>query len=117
MLTSHNRTLLRNAGFIDIELQKFESADAFPNGPLENFPAWMTMMDSRREWVEDKINRGWTEDEIERELANYYRHDSRRTPFDFLRAEYRPPKKSRDYQNMITRRNKNIIKEELPNYF
>jgi hypothetical protein len=41
--------------------------------------------------------------------------DPKRNPFDFLKAEYKPPKKV-DFANIIRRRKKAQIQEELEGY-
>jgi len=52
---------------------------------------------SRRQWIQDLLKQGWTEEEIAREARAYYARDSKRSPWDFIRAEYRPPAK-KDYR-------------------
>jgi len=58
---------------------------------------------SRREWVDSLLGQGWTIDEIEREARAYYTRDTRRSPWDFIRIEYRPPTK-KDYREAARRR-------------
>jgi hypothetical protein len=54
----------------------------------------------RGRWIRDLRARGWTDEEIERELHAYYMRDTKRSPWDFIRVEYRPPRRKdfRDYR-------------------
>lgn len=110
---------LRHAGFLESEIMKLAEAKTSKgeDQPPVNLssPAWTRVLESRREWWIDKVDRGWTTHEIVAELENYYRRDSKRTPFDFLRAEYRPPKKL-DYLEIVRRRHKEEIESELGRY-
>jgi hypothetical protein len=63
----------------------------------------------------DKIDRGWTEQEIINELQNYYRRDAKRNPWDFIRAEYKPPKR-KDYMEIARARAASQISSELEGY-
>ena len=111
-----NADLLRNAGFTENEIQQFDEAPNFPQDSLIGHPAWMTMIENRQEWVRDKIQRGWQKDEIENEIMNYYLRDLQRTPFDFLKAEYKPPKKH-DYMDMIRKRHEVQISGDIQDYY
>ena len=98
---------LRAAGFLDYEIEQYATAvdsESKPQPPIDiSQPVWQRAMKSRRDWVEDKISRNWTEAEIREELMNYYRRGEKRSPWDFLRIEYRPPTRI-DYREAIRRR-------------
>lgn len=72
-------------------------------------------MKSRSDWIKDKIERGWEDDEITEELRNYYRRGEKRSPFDFLRIEYKPPTKV-DYREAVRRRAEARVKVALGRY-
>jgi len=88
---------LLTAGFLQHEIDELAGAkDAQgkdqPPIILER-PVWQSVMKSRQDWWIDKVNRNWTEDDIHREIMGYYERNSQRSPWDFLKAEYKPPKK------------------------
>ncbi len=88
---------LTAAGFLQHEIDELAGAKD-PSGkdqPAINLssPIWQATLKSRQDWWIDKINRNWTEDDIHREIIGYYEKNSERSPWDFLKAEYKPPKK------------------------
>jgi len=100
------QTLLA-AGFLQYEVDQYAKAVDPAGNPQPavdlSQPVWQRAMRSRRDWVEDKINRGWSEAEIQDELMNYYRRGEKRSPWDFLKIEYRSPKRL-DYLEAVRRR-------------
>lgn len=48
---------------------------------------------TRTAWITDLRRRGWTWPQIRKEREAYYTRNKRRNPFDFIKAEYKPPKK------------------------
>lgn len=118
-ISANDASRLRQAGFIESEIMEFANAvtaKGEPQPPVDlDSPVWQSVLESRREWWIDKVDRGWTEHEIVAELENYYRRDSKRNPFDFIRAEYRPPKK-RDYMEIARKRQAAEIANELEGY-
>ena len=110
---------LRESGFLEAEIMAIaeaKTAKGEDQPPVDlDSPIWQSVMESRRDWRVDKISRGWTEYEIVSELQNYYRRDSRRSPFDFLRAEYKPPQK-KDYMEIVRKRAAAQIARELKGY-
>ena len=119
-ISQHDAIRLRQAGFLEHEIQELANAktvDGKDQPPINlDAAAWQAVLKSRSEWWTDKVDRGWSEDEITNELSNYYKRDRKRTPFDFLRAEYKPPRKA-DYISIIRKRHEQEIKEELEGYF
>ena len=98
---------LRLAGFIEFELEEFSTATT-PSGQPQpaidlDGEVWQRVLESRRDWTTDKIVRGWTRDEIENVIMEYYLTKEGRSPWDFLKIEYRPPEKL-DYKAAIRRR-------------
>lgn len=119
-ISQYDADNLANAGFTPYEIQQISQAttsSGTSQTPVNtDSPIWQAVIRSRRDWVEDKIARGWNWMEIRNEIENYYRRDAKRSPFDFLRAEYKPPKRM-DYIEMIRRRTQADIEENLDNYF
>ena len=118
-ISANDASRLRQAGFIESEIEGFANAvtaNGEPQSPIDlDSPVWQAVIESRREWWIDKVDRGWTEHEIVAELENYYRRDSKRNPFDFIRAEYKPPRK-RDYMDIARKRAASQIEGELEGY-
>lgn len=100
---------LRDDGFQDFEIEQFASAKT-PNGldqPAIDIHSslWQAVRHSRREWYDSKLKRGWTNYQIVDEIRRYYRKRSDRSPFDFLKAEYKPPQRL-DYISAVKARSK-----------
>lgn len=53
----------------------------------------MAARKARRGWVHDRRNEGWTWKEIRDALKAQYIRDRKLTPWDFIRAEYKPRQK------------------------
>ena len=118
-ISANDAARLRQAGFIEGEIEGFANAvfaDGKPQPPVNlDSPVWTRVLESRREWWIDKVERGWIEREIIGELQNYYRRDAKRNPFDFIRAEYKPPKKH-SYMDIARKRAAAQIESELEGY-
>jgi len=118
-ISSEAAQQLLDAGFLGSEVQDIAEAktsDGKDQPPIDiNSPIWQSVMKSRRDWWQDKRDRGWSEEEIITELMNYYRRDKSRTPYDFIRAEYKPPKKV-DYIEIVRSRNRAQIIGEIDGY-
>jgi hypothetical protein len=118
-ISANDAARLRQAGFLESEIEGFANAvtsDGKPQPPVDlDSPVWQAVLESRREWWVDKIDRGWTEHEIINELQNYYRRDAKRNPWDFIRAEYKPPKR-KDYMEIARARAASQISSELEGY-
>lgn len=118
-ISSRDAERLAHAGFLRSEIEALANAKTATGAdqPPINLdgPAWRAVLNSRSEWWVDKMDRGWTESEIREALGNYYRRDESRTPFDFLRAEYKPPKRV-DYIEIIRKRHAAQIAGELEGY-
>jgi hypothetical protein len=111
---------LRAAGFLEWEIEKIAEGtlpDGSPQPPINlNSPVWQRVTESRRNWVDDKIARGWSEADINTNIMDYYVRSPKRTPFDFVKAEYKPVKK-RDFWLEIRLRNQRKVKASLKGYF
>ena len=118
-ISSSDAEILRQSGFLESEIMELANAKTTAGDdqpPINiNSPIWQSVIDSRKYWWIDKLDRGWTQAEIEEELRNYYRRDESRNPFDFLKAEYKPPKRA-NYMEILRRRKAAQINEELEGY-
>jgi len=79
---------LRAAGFIDMEIRHIFSAGNVPE--LFNTAPFNAMIHQRRHWVMERIKKGWTKGQLLDAIKRYYTKPER-SPFDFLRREYKPP--------------------------
>jgi len=108
-ITNDDSDRLERAGYLEFEILEFANAtnpDGSPQKPINlDSPVWQAMLKSRYDWIQDKIERRWTRDEYTREIMAYYERDKKRSPFDFLKEMYKPPKKA-DY--LEARRRKEI---------
>lgn len=67
---------------------------------------------SRRMFIKELLRAGWTFDEIFREIRAYYTRDTSRSPWEFIRAEYKPTRRKdfREYREAARRRSESQIK-------
>lgn len=83
----------RNAGFSEYEVDYFYGATTPTGGkqadPDLNDPVWSRVIDERQRWYDALIDEGWSDDEIEETVNDYYRRGRNRTPFDFVQAAYK----------------------------
>jgi len=94
-----------NAGFLPEEAEELTYGSKGVKVDAEKVYNSRTGRVARRErmaWIRDLLRQGWTEEEIAREARAYYARDSKRSPWDFIRAEYQPPKK-KDYREAAKR--------------
>lgn len=118
-LSFEDAGILRSAGFTEWEIAKLAEGtrpDGTPQDPVElNKPMWLKVLKSREEWIADKIERGWSAEQIEDNISSYYARSPKRSPFDFLKAEYKPVGK-RDFWAEIRHRAQNKVKASLKGY-
>ena len=118
-LSAKDSTRLRRAGFLNYEIQYFGGAvapdDAYQPKVDLNSATWINAMSQRRKWWQDKMAKGFNVPDIKNTLINYYRKRGarKRTPYDFIRAEYKPPGKLKDYLHAIRRRAKDRMARGL----
>lgn len=79
---------MRSAGFINMEIRNIFSAGNTPM--LFTTEPFKAMLVSRRKWFRDRVESGWSKVQIIEAIKKYYSVE-RRSPFDFLRKEYKPP--------------------------
>ena len=118
-LSLEDGALLQAAGFTEWEIAKLAEAETIEGKtqpPVElGTSLWQRVLTSRRDWIDDKISRGWSRDEITENIADYYARSPKRNPFDFLKAEYKPRLK-RDFYAEIRGRNQRKVKATLKEY-
>jgi len=118
-ISSNDAERLRAAGFLDQEIYEIASATT-PDGqqqpPIDlDSQVWQNVLESRVKWIEQKLADGWNEERIREEIMAYYRRGTSRNPFDFLKAEYRPPKRV-DYWEAMRRKKQAGIKNTIEGY-
>lgn len=110
---------LSQAGFSDYEINEFSQARSKNGVPITHnidSQTWQAMINERASWVESLKNRGWTDEQIKREIQDYYTRRSGRSPFDFLKAEYRPIRRA-DYWDSQRNQKKVDIMSDVTGYF
>jgi hypothetical protein len=97
MLTLDDSNRLKDAGYTDWEIGQF-SEGRTPDGKdqppinLNDIP-WQKAMTSRRKWKDQLISDGWSEQQFVENIYSQYNKDIGTSPWDFLKAEYKPPQK------------------------
>lgn len=94
LLSKNEKIILARAGFIPMEIRYFDNA----GGINFNGASFQTMIRSRRKWRDAMSHVGWTKQEINKKILRFNRLKTTRSPFDFLRIEYRPPVRMTDKQ-------------------
>ncbi len=100
ILTAKQKKILLDTGFLPDEIKQFDAAktpdDKQQDLDFDSAP-FQAMIESRRKWILNLKKRGWNNAQIIIQLKRYYALKSGRSPFDFLKLEYRPPKKLTDF--------------------
>jgi len=120
-ITDEDGQRLREAHFLEYEIDQLATAVQPGTGNPQGYqnldgPTWQAAIKSRIDWWDDKRRRGWSKEEIEQELLNYYQRDQKRTPWDFLKVAYHPPKKF-DYLAVVRARHASQIEGSLEGYY
>jgi len=99
---------LRSAGFMPWEITEFAEAlapDKTPQVIDLNSATWKQAIETRENWIKSlkhysktKLNRNLTYTDINRLLVNWLNQDKTRTPWDLIKASYKPPHQISDYQ-------------------
>ena len=95
-LSAKEKSILKSSGFLPNEIEAFDTAKT-PDGEKQKLAfdsaPFMSMIMSRVKWITDLKERGWSNSQIINQIRRYYHMKSGRSPFDFLKLEYKPPKK------------------------
>ena len=109
-LSMRDSLRLRQVGFTQSEVDEFKNAVAVDGSPQTinlDTATWHNMMISRKDWIMDMhTEEGLDLPEIEARIDEYYMMDRERSPFDFVKREYKPPRALSDYQKARTNRAK-----------
>ena len=107
-MSMKNQLRLRSAGFMPWEISEFAEAKAIDNTPQVidlTSATWKQAIETRENWIKSlkhysrtKLNRNLTYTDINRLLVNWLNQDKTRTPFDLIKASYKPPHQISDYK-------------------
>ena len=99
---------LRRDGFLPHEIQELATAIAPDRTPqvIDIYSAtWTDARNARKNWIKTldrycktKLGRRATQVDVNKLVMSWYQQDKTRTPWDLIKAEYRPPKMLSDYQ-------------------
>lgn len=111
-------------GFLPFEAQEFLTAKGgyFNDTPsdirkiIESEP-FKFMLKARLDWIHDCRSIGWSGQKIGQALKDYYKLKAGRSPFDFLKVEYKPPQKLSDYAFAVQLRARTQIKRMSKSHF
>lgn len=100
-----------NAGFLPEEAQELTYGSSGVNVDslaVYNSRTGRATRVSRMDWIRNLTAEGWTLEEIMREAREYYYRDAKRSPWDFIKAEYKPRqiKDFNEYREIQRRRAK-----------
>ncbi|MFA5048937.1 MAG: hypothetical protein WC516_07990 [Patescibacteria group bacterium] len=119
------KKMLREDGFLISEIRAFSGATGGNIGAGDserhivkqdvtfNSKPFLAMRKSRRRYIKDLKQLGWTDMEIKTKLVEYYRKGSGRSPFDWLKLEYQPARKLTDFQDSIRRKIRSRVSRTL----
>ena len=105
---------LRRDGFLPHEIQELATAIA-PDGTPQVIDiysgTWTQARENRKNWIKvlnahtkSKLGRRLNQVDINRLVVSWYTQDKERTPWDLIKASYRPPKMLTDYQSARKKR-------------
>ena len=103
MFNRRNVQRLRRAGFLPDEIERFSTMTDPAGRPqdvnslIETGP-WRAMITARADYWQQERRRGVKDSAIIAKIQGYYRAFTRRRPWDFIKREYHPPRKIKDYQ-------------------
>ena len=116
MSLKNQQALLRD-GFLQSEVTEFAEAVA-PDGSPQHIniesKTWLQARENRRNWIKmlqkhcvEKLGRRLSQTDINKLVVDWRAQDSSRTPWDLIKASYRPPKMLGDYAEAKQRRAQN----------
>jgi hypothetical protein len=112
------------SGFLPFEAEEFLTAKGGYHNNVESdirkivgSEPFKFMLKSRLDWIHDCQKIGWSGQKIGLALRDYYKLKSGRTPFDFLKIEYKPPQKLSDYAYGVQLRASTRIKRMSKTHF
>ena len=103
MFNKRNAQMLRKAGFLPEEIDRFNSM-VDPAGRPQDVNSliktgpWQAMIAARRNYWQQERKRKISDAAIAAKIRAYYRAFTKRKPWDFLKREYHPPRRITDFQ-------------------
>lgn len=94
-LSRQQRATLRREGFLPSEVKAYSEAKASDGSPQDfqfDSKTFQSTRRSRKQYVGDLLNRGWTKAEVASRIKSYYTTRGDRSPFSWLKLEYEPAK-------------------------
>ncbi len=92
--------ILRAEGFIPEEIKAWDEAtnpDGTPHSIDFNSETFKDMRRDRRSWARERRYEGWSKEQMDTDLYDYFQARQGKSPWEFLQANYRPPRKLRDF--------------------
>jgi hypothetical protein len=92
--------ILRMDGFIHEEIEAWDNATNPDGSPhYMNFYSgtFTDMRRDRRQWCRDRRDEGWSHEQCDNELYDNFHASHEKSPWAWLDAAYRPPRKLRDF--------------------
>lgn len=107
MLTMKQKNHMLKSGFLPSEIMAIDRAK-MPDGKQQesiyNSEPFKAMIKSRREYITDRMKEGFTRLHVKDKIKEYYRLKSGRSPFDFLKLEYKPTKRLTDFVEAVKKK-------------
>jgi hypothetical protein len=109
VLSKEEKYNLISEGWLPFEINAMMGAKT-PSGSLQskiaiNGKAWKAVRSSRIRYITDLRRNGWSGDEIRLKIANFYRGKDRGSAvWQWLKAEYHPHDKIKDFTEAVQRR-------------
>ena len=96
--------VLTSAGFLPKEIREFFSAHGVVD--MLNSQPFKEMLRERRRWIKEMRHAGMSTRQIIDSIKEWYGKSEKRSPFEFLRREYKPPLKvtRKEYREAARRR-------------
>jgi len=105
--TNWQKGILRAEGFIHEEIEAWDDAqnpDGSPHYIDFGSETFKDMRADRRRWKRDRKDDGWTREQMDNDLYDYFKARQGKSPWDFLQGNYRPPRKLRDFSQASRKR-------------
>ena len=106
-LNTQQRNILKKGFWSDYEIRQFTLAKAPDGVTLQDFKfnsaTFLQARANRENWAKELKTRGWSRKEILGRIDHFYSLRSGRSPFDFIKESYKPPKGITRYADAIRR--------------
>lgn len=119
----HYRRIIK-FGFLPFEAKEFLTAKGGKHHDVDSdirsivtSKPFESMLQDRLKWIHQCQQIGWSGHKIGQALKDYYKLEADRSPFDFLKIEYKPPQQLSDYAAAIKLRAETRIKRMSKTHF